>query len=1118
MIQQADTIATLPYNNRSNQFHPQTATLLHTPTHITQPTQPMQPAQNTQPTQAWNATPPRISQILVPASSSPAKQSSPQIPKPISRIAPPGTTFRAPIMARNNFFTNTPQTENTQSSDPPAISISDSEDELTNADIPATSFSSFRAKTSQFSYNPSMVTVPQKRGVDGMISSYANVSRPPRPQPQIPRQIGPVANVMRLDDIEDWELREKVIILQRTLHDYTVEQFYRALQRKKGDIDDATDYLLSLEEPQAAPKPGVAAIDLTNSDDEPGGVAQVKRGPELKRASNPRRPLVAKSMMQRYSKIEAKAPPPRPVSSPVAERAAPPPPKRRRLVQGRKAEAAHTRTLTPEPVIEIDSDDSDVVEEVVDVLGLLNTYTEQEIVDLVGFCTLSDAALVVSKRPFKRLDQVRKVAHPDAVTATGKRRGGNKSTIGERIVNKAVETETGLQAVDRVVQQCNVYSRDIKKAMKDWGIDMSKAEENGLNIVSLSSTDKHDSGTGTPTSSEKGTGSKDFLGQPALMSPEITLKDYQVVGLNWLNLVWSKRKAWSTQRDASIGCILADDMGLGKTCQVIAFLTHLQEQDVKGPHLIIVPASTIENWLREFRRFSPSIAVEPYYGLQAERIEIRDTIMRSLEHINVIITTYDTAVKDHDAHFLRKLRPTTCIFDEGHALKNASSNRYKVLSRIKTGFRLLLTGTPLQNNLQELMSVLAFIVPDLFNKCQEDFELIFSHRAKTTDTDHAALLSARRIARAKSMLSPFILRRSKAQVMKDLPKKTRRVEYCDMTERQQSFYTEYATMHAEAMAARKASAKTDGYMHLVYRRQAAIHPLLLPRDLYSDATIEKMWPKIPRKGKFKKYVSDEGLREYLQWMSDFELHSLCLEVPQLNKFALKNNEWMDSGKINKLIELLEKFNAEGSRTLVFSQFVKVLDILEAVFDNKGITRCRIDGATPVNNRQTLIDQFYEDESINVFMLSTRSGGAGINLACANKVIILDSGFNPQDDIQAENRAHRIGQTRDVEVIKLITKGTVEEQIHKLGESKVMLDGRVTGGNDDDTKTEKEIEKKGMEELEKLLLEQAGKGNGEEVKAEVENGEGIKVEEEKGTGDLKDAFMDGLKARGVTVSK
>jgi SWI/SNF-related matrix-associated actin-dependent regulator 1 of chromatin subfamily A len=174
-------------------------------------------------------------------------------------------------------------------------------------------------------------------------------------------------------------------------------------------------------------------------------------------------------------------------------------------------------------------------------------------------------------------------------------------------------------------------------------------------------------------------------------------------------------------------------------------------------------------------------------------------------------------------------------------------------------------------------------------------------------------------------------------------------------------------------------------------------------------------------------------------MTDFELHSFCEKYPtSMSQFALEDEEWMDSGKVTKLCELLIKFKADGDRVLVFSQFTMVMNILEAVMETLGMRFFRLDGQTKIDERQDMIDQFYEEEDITVFLLSTKAGGAGINLACANKVIIFDSSFNPQEDIQAENRAHRVGQKREVEVIRLVTRGTIEEQIHALGETKLAL--------------------------------------------------------------------------------
>jgi SWI/SNF-related matrix-associated actin-dependent regulator 1 of chromatin subfamily A len=548
-------------------------------------------------------------------------------------------------------------------------------------------------------------------------------------------------------------------------------------------------------------------------------------------------------------------------------------------------------------------------------------------------------------------------------------------------------------------------------------------------------------------------------------------------------------------------------MGLGKTCQVISFLSHLLKIGKRGPHLVVCPSSTLENWAREFQRFSPDLVFEVYHGSKQERDDLAQRLndkMKEAEEgnepvpVNVIITTYDIARKTGTDHrFLRTRGFKTAIFDEGHMLKNSSTGRYRMLMNIPAHWRLLMTGTPLQNNLQELVSVLAFIMPDMFSECKENLSYIFKYKAKTSEDDHAALFSKQRISRARSMMAPFILRRRKDQVLTDLPAKHTRIEYCDMTPVQKELYEEYAAEHQRVLAARAAGQKFDvNCNYLMLRRQAAVHPLLFRRH-FDDGTVEKMAERVPKKGKYKGW-SVIKTREWFEWYSDFQLHQLCQQHRELARFEqLNGDEWMDSGKVQKLVEILKTHVASGDRTLVFSQFTTVLDILEAVLATVNITFSRIDGAVSVAERQDLIDQFSDDESIQVFMLSTKAGGTGINLACANKVVIFDSSFNPHDDIQAENRAHRIGQKREVEVIRLITKGTIEEQIQVLGKSKLLLDERVSGDDENGDK----VAKKAQELVEEMLLE----------KKEPEE-----VEEEAAKGDLKDLFAKGLRNAGVEV--
>lgn len=470
------------------------------------------------------------------------------------------------------------------------------------------------------------------------------------------------------------------------------------------------------------------------------------------------------------------------------------------------------------------------------------------------------------------------------------------------------------------------------------------------------------------------------------------------------------------------------------------------------------------------------------------RLQIRD----SIEEINVVVTTYDLASKKVDSVFLRSLEPTVgrlrlplvqdprnltemqvCVYDEGHALKNSTSKRYEALMKIPAKFRLLLTGTPLQNNLKELAALLGFILPSLFKERRGDLDYIFKAKARTTDDDHSALLSAQRIARAKSMMTPFVLRRKKHQVLKHLPAKTSRIEYCDMTPAQWEVYHGEYERAREAMRARAAGEKPaseTGNM-LMQLRKAAIHPMLF-RRWFDDATIAKMAKDCLKEPDLLDR-NEELVLEDMSVYSDFQLHTFCEEHPTtMARYDVPSDAWMDSGKVAKLAELLQRFRAAGDRVLVFSQFTMVLDILQAVLETLEMQYFRFDGSTKIDQRQDMIDQFHEEDDVTVFLLSTKAGGMGINLACANKVILVDQSFNPQEDIQAENRAHRVGQTREVEVIRLITRGTVEEQIHALGATKLVLDERVAGDGDEPaTAQQKEqAEKEVLQVMEQVVKE------------------------------------------------
>lgn len=936
-----------------------------------------------------------------------------------------------------------------------------------------------------------------KRSADVMANAYGSARRPIKQRQAGPAKAEPVHD-MSLDSIEDFQLRVKVERMQVVLPSYTVKQCRDALLKKKCNYDDAVDMLLS-EEPQAP------EIDLTLSDDEKKFTA-----PPTRRPDKPAKPPI-RSIQERWTSTQL----PKPSQASVSTE---PPKQRRRLVQGRKrpnSPVPEPASPVPEPALtmapkpspprarrgSLDSDDSDsAVDLEVDddraevetkVLKFFNTCSVADLEDIAA-TTTEVATTLLSQKPFRSLKDIRKVSGDVPTgTATGKtttRKTVMKKTIkkpiGDKIVDKCIEVWAGYESVDELVQRCETLGRPVADEMNKWDFNIYGGSKNGeLDQVNPEHTLlNNDSGIGTPTSGhatddDSITPQKKLhsLSQPGIMGKDVVLKDYQIVGVNWLSLLFDK----------GLSCILADDMGLGKTCQVIAFLAHLKEKGVNGPHIVVVPPSTLENWLREFSIFCPDLEVIPFYSDLKGREAVREQIRQNIDSIDVVVTTYSMAKLKEETKFLRRLSPVVCVFDEGHALKNSDSVASKQLMKITAQFRLLLTGTPLQNNLRELVSLLGFILPNVFNEHSENLSYIFSHKAKTTDDSHAALLSVQRIARAKAMMTPFVLRRKKHQVLKNLPGKIHRVEYCELSASQIEIYdaeTQKAQKIVQNRAAGIKSAKNESANIIMALRKASIHPLL-HRRLYTDTIIAKIStacvdePELPDR-------NPDFCFEDLSVMTDHEIHNFCATYPTtMSTFLLPSspNPIFDSGKITALTALLKTYLANGDRVLVFSQFVIVLEIVGDVLESLGIEYSYLIGATPIPTRQPLIDAFNAPDSpTSVFLLSTKAGGTGINLASANKVIIFDSSFNPQDDIQAENRAHRVGQTREVEVVRLVSRGTVEEQILALGESKVLLDDRVAGVGDE-SKGMSKAEEEGLKKVEEMVfgeLEEEANGNGE----------------------------------------
>ncbi|XP_044229844.1 SWI/SNF-related matrix-associated actin-dependent regulator of chromatin subfamily A containing DEAD/H box 1A [Thunnus albacares] len=520
---------------------------------------------------------------------------------------------------------------------------------------------------------------------------------------------------------------------------------------------------------------------------------------------------------------------------------------------------------------------------------------------------------------------------------------------------------------------------------------------------------------------EKGTAATK---QPSVLNSQFQLKPYQMIGLKWLLLL----------HEHNLSGILADEMGLGKTIQAIAFLAQLYQNGIDGPHLITVPSSTLDNWVRELKLWCPSLKVLVYYGSVEDRRYLKHDILNEDVEFNVIVTTYNLAIgNDSDRSLFRKLRLKYAVFDEGHMLKNMNSLRYRHLMAINAEHRLLLTGTPLQNNLLELMSLLNFIMPSMFSNSTTQLSKMFSMKSH----EEQSRFERDRISQAKLIMKPFILRRVKSEVLKQLPAKEEKVEFCSMSEKQQVLYQKLL---------KKLKASTNGEKRelcnvMMQLRKMANHPLL-HRQYYTTEKLKAM-SKLMLKEPTHFDADAALIQEDMEVMSDFELHRLCQQYTSISSYQLETNLLLDSGKFHHLTGLLASLKDQGNRVVLFSQFTMMLDIVEVLLKHLKHRYVRLDGSTPIADRIVLIDEFNTDPDIFVFLLSTRAGGLGINLTSANVVILHDIDCNPYNDKQAEDRCHRVGQTRTVQVIKLISKDSIEDCILQLGQKKLKLEQDMT---------------------------------------------------------------------------
>ncbi|CAL8137996.1 unnamed protein product [Orchesella dallaii] len=470
------------------------------------------------------------------------------------------------------------------------------------------------------------------------------------------------------------------------------------------------------------------------------------------------------------------------------------------------------------------------------------------------------------------------------------------------------------------------------------------------------------------------------------------LKEYQVRGLEWLVSLYNN----------NLNGILADEMGLGKTIQTIGLITLLMERKKNlGPYLIIVPLSTLSNWVLEFEKWAPSVNVVAYKGSPTLRKSLQNS-MRATK-FNVLLTTYEYIIKDKSV--LAKIRWKYMIIDEGHRMKNHHCKLTQVLNtHYLSPHRLLLTGTPLQNKIPELWALLNFLLPSIFKSCstfEQWFNAPFATSGEKVELNEEETILI--IRRLHKVLRPFLLRRLKKEVESQLPDKVEYIIKCDMSALQRVLYRHMQTKGvlltdgSEKGKTGKGSSKM--LMNTIMQlRKLCNHPFMFQHieDNYSDPAGQ-----------------------------------VTAEI------------WRTSGKFELLDRILPKLKDTGHRVLLFCQMTQLMTIMEDYMNYRGFQYLRLDGTTKSEDRGDLLKKFNDPESgYFIFLLSTRAGGLGLNLQSADTVVIFDSDWNPHQDLQAQDRAHRIGQKNEVRVLRLMTVNSVEERILAAARYKLNMDEKV----------------------------------------------------------------------------
>ena len=494
------------------------------------------------------------------------------------------------------------------------------------------------------------------------------------------------------------------------------------------------------------------------------------------------------------------------------------------------------------------------------------------------------------------------------------------------------------------------------------------------------------------------------------------LRDYQLEGMNWLRFKWFHHQ----------NTILADEMGLGKTAQIVATLSSLTDViGCTGPFLVVAPMSTLQHWKYEFERWS-DLNVVVYHGSVESRTLIQETefsvvdehgrVQKNRVQFDVLVTNYETLLLD--ISLFTNICWRYLVIDEAHRIKNYRSKIYQAMEQLVFEHCTLLTGTPIQNCTEELWSLLHFLDPDEFDNVDVFLQ------------EFGDVRNAEQVARLHELLKKFMLRRKKGGVEKSIAPKEETIIAVELTRVQKTYYKAFLQKNAGVLLKTITNGAMPSLSNLMMQlRKVCNHPFLI------------------------KGVEEAVLKDRME-----------SATPRDTQESIEFNALVESsGKLVLIDKLLPKLREEGHKVLIFSQMVRVLNILEEYLNYRGYTYERIDGSCSASDRQSAIERFGSDNGRFVFLLCTKAGGVGINLTAADVVIIYDSDWNPQNDIQAQARCHRIGQKSTVKVYRLITRNTYENEMFERASRKLALDHAVMDGGEISTQDETEAS-----ELEHIL--------------------------------------------------